>query len=271
MPQASRRYASSRLLRYGLAVCGAGLATKCCMPSFVAPPGAARTVHPAEVAQQDVLLPASAAAAASLLVPAEAWAKGGVYGPLEGKVSSLVHPFVMAGLFLVTLYSGFAGWQWRQTRLVGLEINDLRKQIPKPVEGEEEKPEAPQVKELKDQIEKLTAERSELIKGQFKDKHHQISSVILGGGIFFTTYGVCNTWFRTEKLFPGPHLFAGAAVCVLWALAAALVPYMEKGNENARNAHIALNVVNLGLFTWQLPTGFEIFLKVVNNDKLPLF
>lgn len=31
------------------------------------------------------------------------------------------------------------------------------------------------------------------------------------------------------KLFPGPHLYAGAAITVLWALAAALVPYMQVG------------------------------------------
>lgn len=63
----------------------------------------------------------------------------------------------------------------------------------------------------------------------YKDKHYTLSSIILGGGVFFTTYGVFNTWFRAEKLFPGPHLFVGAAIVVCWALAAALVPYMEKG------------------------------------------
>ena len=64
------------------------------------------------------------------------------------------------------------------------------------------------------------------------------------------------------KLFPGPHLYAGAAIVVLWALAAALVPAMQKGNDNARNAHIALNAVNLGLFLWQVPTGLDIVYKV---------
>ena len=31
---------------------------------------------------------------------------------------------------------------------------------------------------------------------------------------------------------------------------AALVPSMQKGNEGARSAHIALNTVNVGLFGW---------------------
>jgi hypothetical protein len=60
------------------------------------------------------------------------------------------------------------------------------------------------------------------------------------------------TAIHAGKLFPGPHLFAGAGIVVLWALAAALVPYMQKGNESARNVHIALNVANLALFAWQV-------------------
>lgn len=54
------------------------------------------------------------------------------------------------------------------------------------------------------------------------------------------------------KLFPGPHLFAGAGIVALWALAASLVPAMQKGNDTARSAHIALNTLNLGLFIWQV-------------------
>lgn len=45
-------------------------------------------------------------------------------------------------------------------------------------------------------------------------------------------------------------------------VAAALVPAMQKGNEAARVAHIALNVANIALFAWQIPTGIEIMLKV---------
>lgn len=54
------------------------------------------------------------------------------------------------------------------------------------------------------------------------------------------------------KLFPGPHLYAGAAIVVLWASASALVPSMQKGNDTARNIHIALNTLNLALFAWQV-------------------
>jgi len=222
-------------------------------PSFVPAPSAPDSTR------ADASAAAKVAAAAALMAPAEAWAKGGQWGPLEGKASSLVHPIIMPLLFFATLYTGFLGWQWRQTRLIGVELSDLRKQVPK--EDPESEPSAA-VKAIKDQISQLDTQRKELIQGGFKDKHFVTSSILLGGGVFFTIYGVFNTWFRTEKLFPGPHLFAGAAIVALWAIAGALVPFMEKGNEAARNAHIALNVLNLALFAWQLPTGFEIAQKV---------
>ena len=46
--------------------------------------------------------------------------------------------------------------------------------------------------------------------------------------------GPLNTYARAGKLFPGPHLYAGAGLVCLWALAAACVPAMQKGNDTAR-------------------------------------
>ena len=56
---------------------------------------------------------------------------------------------------------------------------------------------------------------------------------------------------------------------MLWALAAALVPQMQKGNETARSAHIALNCINLALFAWQVPTGLDIVYKVFEFTSWP--
>jgi hypothetical protein len=95
-------------------------------------------------------------------------------------------------------------------------------------------------------------ERKELIQGGFRDKHNAMGSILLGAGVLIGVEGCFNTWMRTGKLFPGPHLFAGAAIVVLWALAAALVPAMQKGDNNARNMHIALNALNVALFAWQV-------------------
>lgn len=235
-------------------------------PAFVPAPSRVPAIQSEQMT--DNLKVTAVSAGLALLAPAEAMAKEGKWGALEGKASSLVHPIIMGVLFLATLYTGFLGWQWRQTRLVGVELADLRKTLP---DEDPEKEPSSAAKAIKAQIAELTQQRTDLVSGKFKDRHHQISALLLASGVFFTTYGVCNTWFRTEKLFPGPHLFAGAAICVGWVLASALVPWMEKGNEAARNAHIALNVIILGLFAWQLPTGWEILMKVWGNAKLAWF
>jgi hypothetical protein len=44
---------------------------------------------------------------------------------------------------------------------------------------------------------------------------------------------------------------------------------MQKGNEFARVSHIALNVINIALFAWQVPTGIEIMLKVIEKTQWP--
>ena len=53
-------------------------------------------------------------------------------------------------------------------------------------------------------------ERKSLTKGGFRDKHFDAGSLLLGGGVFLGVAGCLNTYTRTGKLFPGPHLYAGA-------------------------------------------------------------
>jgi hypothetical protein len=61
------------------------------------------------------------------------------------------------------------------------------------------------------------------------------------------------------KLFPGPHLYAGAGIVALWAVAASLVPAMQKGNDGARTLHITLNCINIGLFAWQVTHNTALY------------
>ncbi|KAK9279416.1 hypothetical protein L1049_013095 [Liquidambar formosana] len=200
----------------------------------------------------------------------DALAVGGEFGLLEGRSFALIHPLVMSGLFFYTLWAGYLGWQWRRVRTIQNEINELKKQVkPTPVTPEGSPPAelAPSPVEL--EIQQLTEERKELIKGSYRDRHFNAGSILLGFGVFEAIGGGVNTWFRTGKLFPGPHLFAGAAITALWAAAAALVPSMQKGNETARNLHIALNAVNVLLFVWQIPTGIDIVFKVFEFTTWP--
>ena len=81
--------------------------------------------------------------------------------------------------------------------------------------------------------------------------------------------GPLNTYARAGKLFPGPHLYAGAGLVCLWALAAACVPAMQKGNDTARSIHIGANAAGLSMFAWQVVTGIPILLKVVEKTSWP--
>lgn len=199
-----------------------------------------------------------AASLSTFMLPAEeAMATNRDLGILEGKTIALVHPAIMFFLFGATAYAGYLGWQWRSVRTTGDQIAELKKQLPA-ADASGAVPASP----LDAQIAQLTAQRKELVAGNFKDKHHNWGNLLLSLGVMTSVAGGMNTYVRVGKLFPGPHLYAGVGITVLWAMAAALVPYMQKGNTVARNAHIALNCVNLGLFAWQVPTGIEIVGKV---------
>jgi hypothetical protein len=88
-------------------------------------------------------------------------------------------------------------------------------------------------------------------------------------GTSFAIEGPLNTYARAGKLFPGPHLYAGAGLVVLWALAVSMVPHMQKGNDTARTVHIGANVAGMCLFGWQVVTGYPILLKVLEKTSWP--
>jgi hypothetical protein len=81
--------------------------------------------------------------------------------------------------------------------------------------------------------------------------------------------GPLNTYARAGKLFPGPHLYAGAGLVCLWALAAACVPAMQKGNDTARTVHVGANLTGIGFFVWQVTSGIPILLKVWEKAQWP--
>lgn len=200
---------------------------------------------------------------APLLFAAPALAKDGELGLLEGRTAALVHPFFMGLLFLTTLYAGFSGYQWRRARTIQEEVKALKAQLPK---ADDSGAVAAVPAGLQSQISALEQERKDILASGPRDKHWAAGSWLLGAGVLISVEGAVNTYIRTGKLFPGPHLYAGAIITVLWALAAALVPAMQKGDENARRAHIALNVTSSLMFISQIPTGLEIVDKVRMGD-----
>jgi MFS family permease len=142
---------------------------------------------------------------------------------------NFVHPVVMWLLLATTLYALYLGIQARRTRLADAET------------------------------------RKELIKGKFALKHHKVGSVLLSCMVLATLGGMAATYLESGKLFVGPHLLVGLGMAGLIATSAALVPFMQKGNESARLTHISLNMVLVGLFGWQALTGMQIVQRLLSN------
>ncbi|MDJ0569227.1 MAG: DUF4079 domain-containing protein [Pleurocapsa sp. MO_192.B19] len=107
--------------------------------------------------------------------------------------------------------------------------------------------------------------RKELVKKNFSQRHHKMGSILLALMVLGNIGGMAITYINNGKLFVGPHLLAGLGMTALIAVSASLVPYMQKGNSLARNTHVSLNVVLLGLFGWQAISGMQILQKIVDN------
>lgn len=143
--------------------------------------------------------------------------------------SQFGHPMLMWVLFATTLYTLWLGIQSRQIRSADKE------------------------------------KRQELIKKDVKGKHFMLGSLLLSLMVLGTVGGMAVTYVNNGKLFVGPHLLVGLGMTGLIATTAALVPWMQKGNDVARVAHITLNVTLVGLFGWQAVTGVEIVQKILSR------
>lgn len=233
----------------------------------------------------------------TLLIPYQD-AMANEYGILAGRTGSMLHPVTMLMLFLTSIYSGYLGLQWRRLRGISDEIKDYQKQLPVLSSGQATYPLSDKIKSINEQLQSTTdsslsstlnndlsklksameidtkigelqATRKQLQGADLKDKHQTTGSYLLGAGVTVSLLGAFNTYMRAGKLFPGPHLYAGMGVTICWAIAAALVPAMQKGNDTARSLHIALNTINVTLFAWQVVTGFDIMVKVWEKTSWP--
>jgi hypothetical protein len=192
--------------------------------------------------------------ATSLVTPTAVSDSANDYGILAGRTASLLHPVTNFALFGTSLYSLYLGLQWRRQRELGAEIKQLGEELPVLSSGSRPShPLASQTSSLlakaaaltadtdpdpqaisdiqRDlsllrgaeavavdaRIGELTAERKALSAKNLKDKHFLTGSVLLGVGVSVSILGALNTYLRAGKLFPGPHLYAGAAITILWA------------------------------------------------------
>lgn len=143
--------------------------------------------------------------------------------------SQFFHPVVQLALFATALYTLYLGMQVRRMRTA---------------EGEE---------------------KQALAKGRFGPRHHKVSAVLMAVLVLSGFGAMAVTYINYGKLVLGPHLIVGLTTAGLIVTSSSLVPFMLKGNTAARNAHVALNVAVMGLFSWQLITGIQIVQKIVNR------
>jgi len=142
---------------------------------------------------------------------------------------NFVHPLVMWLLFGLSLYAMYLGIQIRRLRTA---------------EGEA---------------------KTALAKQRFNEKHHLVGSLILVVMVLGTIGGMAVTYLNNGKLFVGPHLLVGLGMTSLVATTAALTPWLQKKQGWARNVHIALNIVLVGLFGWQAVTGMQIVQRILSQ------
>lgn len=213
-------------------------------------------------------------------------AAGPDWGVFEGKTGSLLHPTVMIGMLALSVSTAILGFEWRRQRTIGNEISSLKKSLPK-LDGASTIAEAikncqssdgtssanlaqlQSALPIESKIKELQIERASLAGKGPRDKHYGQGAVLAFLGTVFAIEGPLNTFARAGKLFPGPHLYAGAGLVCLWALALACIPLMNKGNESARAVHIGANLGGIGLFLWQLVSGIPILLKVWEKTNWP--
>jgi hypothetical protein len=192
----------------------------------------------------------------------------------------------MLSLLAFSVYTATLGFAWRRQRTMGDEISALKKTLPD-LQGaatvqaaltaakSAESVDTTRINTLtaavstQTQIDGFLAERKELAARNPRDQHFSQGALVAFIGTCGAMEGPLNTYARAGKLFPGPHLYAGAGLVALWALAVASVPAMQKGSDTARTVHIGANVAGMGLFAWQVVSGIPILLKVVEKTSWP--
>merc|ERR1712151_837880 len=124
---------------------------------------------------------------------------------------------------------------------------------------------------IQSQVDELVAERKELSSQGNRDSHFNQGATLAFIGTTMAIIGPLNTYSRAGKLFPGPHLYAGAGLVIAWALAVSMIPHMQSGKHQdvARNVHIGSNLFGIGLFAWQVQSGIPILLKVWEKTQWP--
>lgn len=113
-------------------------------------------------------------------------------------IGSLIHPIAMIVIVPLWFVAAYFGVKARKNRLT-------------PPQGEE----TPMLQE---------DVRSSSTKKSF---HHKIAAALFCATIFFTLVAMYNTYRRTARLFPGPHLYGAFLFLFLASVNIAFVPWFK--------------------------------------------
>jgi hypothetical protein len=144
-------------------------------------------------------------------------------------VVTFFHPVLMALTLLLALYALYLGIQSRRSRSA------------------------------------TGATKKAMMEAKYGTRHFQVGAFFLVLMVLGSVGGMTVTYINNQKLFVGPHLIAGLGLASLAAISASLAPLMQQGKEWARVTHISINVFLVGIFAWQVVTGFDIVQRILDQ------
>lgn len=144
-------------------------------------------------------------------------------------VIAFFHPVLMLGTVVGTLYGLYLGIQTRRTRKANGETKKF------------------------------------MVKAKYNQRHHRVGAILLVLWSIGSVIGMAATYVLYNQLFLSPHLVGGLSLVCFASFAVATVPFMQQAEKWARNAHIALIILLVGLSFWQTATGFFIVQEMVQE------
>lgn len=102
-------------------------------------------------------------------------------------------------------------------------------------------------------------EATGLLSGNMADdkRHHRLAAATYFFTVFACLAGMSNTFLRTGRLFPGPHLFSGLGIILAGSFNIALVPWF-KDHPFARLPHSIVGFIIILLLGVQVKSGLPI-------------
>lgn len=96
-----------------------------------------------------------------------------------------------------------------------------------------------------------------------RKRHHQVAAGLYTATIAFTLCAMFNTFLRTGRLFPGPHLYGAAILICLLSFNVGMVPHMSS-SERVRIAHSVVGAAVILLLLPQFLSGLKISIALLS-------